>query len=475
MTEVPVGETNQTANRLIWVGLFSMGILIVLYGMVGTYMRPVLDDYCLAARIEEVGIIGTVSFQYWNWSGNVIGLYYQVAGAAFELYAISPLALMTLWIATFSWVLWECLSLSALPRHRPLIVLIAMVMTLGLFDMTPNIGQTLYWLNGTANYGPTSALFIMFLTLLVRITRLGAKRLHYIATVFLIFVAVLGQITMVIYCIGLLMPLLFAVYLYRNLQNRGDLIHVLSIALVTGGLGALIVIATPGNEVREASLASAGLIRLGLGEAIIRTGLFATIMVIGSILYYAPLVHLVLFTISHVVGRRYRPPVLDGRQLPRWLRFCLPFAAILVGLFVFYLGAFASTYTLGNPGPPRAWVVPQSLWIIVVLVTGYLHGVSFPPVSSPNSRWSRIAFTGLIVAFILIELAHLVDFVPAYRDFADDFDARIALIEEALNRGESSITVPPYRTPLNRLMLLSNEDELLCLRIYYGLESLTTD
>lgn len=471
----PIAKADRIVNRLIWAALFAIFTLIALYGMVGIYMRPVLDDYCLAARIEDVGVIGTVSYQYWNWSGNVIGLYYQVVGAAFELYAVAPFALMALWVATFSWFLWECLSLSGLPRYWPLIVLISAMMTLSLFDMTPNIGQTLYWLNGTANYGPTSALFIMFLTLLLRVTRLGARRVHYIATVLFIFVAVLGQITMVIYCIGLLVPMLFAVFLYSKLPNRSDLMRVLFIALVTGGIGALIVIATPGNEVREASLASVGLFRLGVGEAIVRTGLFSVIMVIGSIFFLAPLVHLVVFAIGHIVGRTYRPPVLAERSLPRWLRYGFPLFGILFGLFIFYLGAFASTYTLGNPGPPRSWVVPQSLWVIIVLVTGYLHGLSFPPVATRENQRPRIALTVLVAAFILIELAHLIDFVPAYRDFADDFDARIALIEDAVSRGESSLTVPPYRTPLIRLMMLSNEDELLCLRVYYGLKTITID
>lgn len=475
MTASSVTETDRAANRLIWVGLFAIFVLIALYGAVGVYMRPVLDDYCLAAKIEDVGVIGTVSFQYWNWSGNVIGLYYQVVGAAFELYAVSPLVLMALWIATFSWFLWECLSLVGLPRYRPLIVLIAAMMTLSLFDMTPNIGQTLYWLNGTANYGPTSALFIMFLTLLLRVMRLGARRVHFIAAILLIFVAVLGQITMVIYCIGLLVPMLFAAYFYRNVPHRSGLIRMLLIALVTGGIGALIVIATPGNGVREASLASAGFIRLGLGEAIVRTGLFSAIMVIGSIVFYAPLVHLVVFTIGHILGRAYRPPALSERSLPRWLRYGLPFIGILAGLIIFYLGAFASTYTLGNPGPPRAWVAPQSLWTIIIVVTGYLHGLSFLPMAARNIRLPQIAFAAFVVAFLLIEFTHLISFVPAYQNFADDFDARIILIEEAINRGESSITVPAYRTPLKRLMLLSNEDELLCLRIYYGLETLTID
>lgn len=473
MTEASSTETRRVTDRLIWAGLASMFLLIVLYGMVGIYMRPVLDDYCLAAKIEDVGIIGTVSFQYWNWSGNVMGLYYQVVGAAFELYAISPYIMMALWVATFSWFIWECLALSGLPRYRPLIVLIAAIMTLSLFDMTPNIGQTLYWLNGTANYGPTSALFIMFLTLMVRVIRFGARRIHYIGTILFIFVAVLGQITMVIYCIGLLVPMWFVVYLYRKFPSRGDLIRVLSIALVTAGAGALIVVLTPGNIVREASLASVGLFRLGLGEAIVRTGIFSVIMVISSIFVLAPVAHFVVFTIGHIIGRCYRPLVLSERTLPRWLRYGLPFIGILAGVFLFYLGAFASTYTLGNPGPPRAWVVPQSLWIIGILVVGYLHGLCFPPLANRGNQWPRIALTALVVVFIVVEFAHLIDFAPDYRDFADDFDARIALIEGAIRRGETSVTVPPYRTPLMRLMMLSNEDELLCLRIYYGLKTLT--
>lgn len=331
---------------MIWL-LAASGCLL-LYAAIGVFARPILDDWCLAAYMLDKGALGTVSYQYWTWSGNVMGLVFQVAGPALHLYHVGPLLQLTLWTVTFAWFLWEAFALIGLRFGRLTMLLAGMLLALMLVIVTPNIGQTLYWYNGTANYGPTTAFFVMMMTVLLRLMRTGAQRWHYWASVLLVFVAVLGQITMVVYCIGLLVPVFLFALAYPHLPQRRAVIRLLLLTLVAAAIGAAFVVLTPGNDIRQASLNKAGRVRIPFTDALSRTFLAAS-GTMGMMLVRTAFAQVCLFSIAHLIGLVFRPPHLSLGVRTWRFRLVLVLGALILGCVFFYIGNFASIYTMGFP------------------------------------------------------------------------------------------------------------------------------
>lgn len=456
---------------MIWL-LVASGCLL-LYAAIGVFARPVLDDWCLAAYMLDKGALGTVSYQYWTWSGNVMGLVFQVAGPALHLYHVGPLLQLTLWTVTFAWFLWEAFALIGLRFGWLTMLLAGMLLALMLVIVTPNIGQTLYWYNGTANYGPTTAFFVMMMTVLLRLMRTGAQRWHYWASVLLVFVAVLGQITMVVYCIGLLVPVFLFALAYAHLPQRRALIRLLLLTLAAAVIGAAIVMLSPGNDMRQGALNNVGRARIPFGDAILRT-FPAAFITLSMTLVTTAFAHLSLFSLAHLTGLCIRSPALSIDVRTWRFRLALITGALIVGGIIFYVGNFASIYTMGIPNVPRAWVPSQVFWILLVVLTGYIHGLSYPPAQAG----SRAVFTGFVVssaAFFALLLMGGINILGDYRTFASEHDARIVLVEAAVARGDNVVTVPRYTRDLQALMNLSSSDDRFCMSQFYGLDAIVVE
>lgn len=123
---------------------------------------------------------------------------------------------------------------------------------------------------------------------------------------------------------------------------------------------------------------------------------------------------------------------------------------------------------------PRAWIPALVFWLLLVVLTGYVHGLSYPP--APTG--SRHVLIGLFVSSAVvfgILLLNFIDLFGKYQTFAHENDARVALVEAAAARGDRVAIVPRYTHELISLMHLSGHDDRFCMSQFYGLDAIVVE
>lgn len=436
--------------------------VLAAFAVLGIWNRPLADDSCIIAAVERVGVIGYVQETWWNWTGNVPSLFLQGIGTTTGWYPVWPAVLLAVWGVGFIWLAHEAAKLLRIDTPRWALIAAGLALAVAVNDMTDNKYQTLYWLTGTFAYALPAALTLFLFAVQLRAVRLGIRRLHVLAVILLSFVIGACSPTnaaflLVLLVVGWLGALVWARGPYRRRM------HVLTGTTAVGAVAAaIIILASPGNALRQAALAEFGIYRQSFLQSILDSFLFALIIIERTVRVTAPVTHIALIVLGIGSALVYRPEVLRyraGSRLVGRLGFPLLLAS---GLLITAAAVFPAAFSTGNLPEPRLWVIPQGIWVILVFGLSYLVGLSVtPPRSDELPRIRTVLFIAITV-LCGAQIPDFVDQLQSMRTYALDFDKRYDLVTAAVADNVESLDVPAYSISVYEFARLGNAFEDSC-------------
>jgi hypothetical protein len=348
---------------------------------------------------------------------------------------------------------------NALFRFSLAVFFPALILTAS-FEVTPDIGQSLYWGQGMRSliFPLIPAFFLI--SILYYLHKLPANK---ISPVWLVVVGLLSFIaggfgeTYVTIQTAVFGFCLFLAYFAKPVGFRKNIFPVLFSALIFS-LGAMAVtVAAPGNRIRQAYFApSPDLLNLLL----ISSRSFGSFLMSIVNSWAHLLMLLILLAASGFAGYLYANKVnMSSFDSPAPLTFpdhpfFSGFARTSVTLFVMAgLLLFAcfvpAAYGMSTPPPDRTVIIPVVILCVFLAIFGTVLGMQLQA-----KQWFSEKDTLLISRAVFWLLFFLSSFFtwqvtsrilalqPDYQHFAEAFDSADFLIREAVSKGETSVSVP---------------------------------
>jgi hypothetical protein len=442
---------------------FGLAAIVPLaaYAVMGTFTRFVADDFSSAYLTSSYGIFGATWDWYINWSGRFTASFFDSVAGALPPSSMSA----TVGIAILLWLMALTGIFSRLfPQQRSirsifLSILLSAVLLTCTFQVTPDIGQSLYWGQGMRSVilPLVSASFIGLLIILFFIEHGNRITLKSLLIGFLCFLTGGFGETYVTLQTTSFVLLIVLVLIDRGGKWHPDWQPILLAGLV-GSLTAMgVMIAAPGNLVRQSYFPPPpGLIRL-VSIALDAYGRFLSnlLMNLNHILNL-----LATLLTGFVIGWFSSHPVGDWKDvtIPRIRKaFLSSFPKTVFFLIaVFFMLTFAcflpSAYGMSSAPQERTLIIPVFLVSLFMAALGisagrFIHRYStrISIFQSQNPRVWRIAgwviFLGFLTHISFITRQILVP-LPDYRLFAQKFDQADDLIRQAAHEGLPSVEVP---------------------------------
>ena len=443
------------------ITLLFGGAALLLHGVLGSLSRYMGDDFCTAFYARRLGVLRGTWFWYLNWSGRfsaslldgVIGrLGPKALPAVVPLTLLLWLSILTLFFRTF------------LRRfeNRFLVSLTLAVTTLfGLFLLTPDVRQSLYWGQGMRSVVPPLLLLSIQLVLLDRVRAAGWNRFQAVLWGFLSFsLALFAGGYSETYASWQVAALALALMVTLVIEKRW--LSQVSFFLGTGLLGAIcalvIIFLAPGNAERKAFFPAPPGITDLLGISL-RSCLAYLAGLVNSPERILALTG--IFGLGALVGSESRSAL--GSRLP----FIIP--VLTLGLvFVCFVPA---AYGTSDAPPGRTLLLPTYFLLMGLLAWGLACGTLL--VKKQDSLLNHL-LPGLVVVSIALSSAlHSFDLYRSRSEFieyAASWDRTHIAILYAKEQGAAEVLVPAtvnwagINIPTDNPRFWVNE----CMSSYYG-------
>lgn len=461
----------------ILIGLLLIIVIAVLALFIGLsfFNFPSADDFCFAAKAQQLGFFSAQVFWYEHWSGrytlNLLWTALMQSKDIFQIYRFPPIVLLLSTGFGMSFLIARITqgSLSTL-----LILLSGGVAMVLLISGAPDVAQTFYWLGGSLTYQVPNILFLFLLGLLIwRETTVKRKSQRKLAFIFssLLIILIVGanEISMIIAGITLCCGFFYALWAKHDTR-----LFWLGLLLIAVGASLASVLA-PGNYERYASLEKVEQLRLTSEWAALLCAPWVLLRIAYWLsnpgLWAATLI--LLAATFHSIRTEY---YVEGR-LKRSL-LILPVIWIVTIFTLNAIGFWINRYPLPERAESVVWLLFLLGWFpSFIIFTHYLMGEKIKVIV--DRRWIRTA-----VVLLMISLLGSPNIFEAYKDayrgyrFAQEMRDRIHTIQTAKDRGETNITVGSLSRPPRTLFAayLETDSRAMrnqCMSDYYGVQSIT--
>jgi hypothetical protein len=453
----------------------------------GAFTRLQADDFCIAASMDRLGLLASVSQWYNGWAGrfsylitsHLIAKTGPVGAAAF------PAVVIAAWVLVLAWALAPLLRYARLPGPGWLALAASGLILLILFSTTPNLYQSVFWRDGQINY----AFPMIGLTLLGGVILRAWLEPAWPAAVFVVISFVLAfvsggyaEIFDATQAAVLILVLVLALILAGK-ETRRHLGPVLVAALAGALIALLLVITAPGSQVRQAAIGhGAGFIRM------IPFSMRNAAYIFGKYLLWNPgwalLSVLVPFLTGWGLGTGdagvQLKPSLRNLWAQPWFR-----GLILVPISALLLAAAAcapSAYAMNAYPDDRSILVPQGLLVLAAVLSSALLGAGLrrlgflpDPAARPGlKRILPVAILAMIIVASGYSLWQTVQQAPEYQSYATFWDQRAAVLLNARQQGDTQITVYGLSSRFGISDLEAEPDYWVnsCMAEYYGFSTI---
>ena len=429
------------SNKILTLLLIIFpGIVLLLYSYLGTYARLIADDFCSFYYAQRLGTLRYVWHEYLTWGGrySAFAVDSLIAYIGTEGLPYFPLTVLAIWVILASFTFYTLLQ--AETGNRPgLLLATAMSMTsvFAVLAVSPRPQDTLYWWNGMRTYMPALLIATFHIGFLYWAAQnLKTRNAVLVGSAVSLLIA-LGNggsnesfsVILILFFAGLMV---FKVW-SGQLRFQDPLFSLLAAAILGGALALLIMLLSPGTEIRQVFFPPPPpLPRI------------FTIAAGGYLDYLIELLRspqrmsalLAILFVSTWIG------TTSNKKLSNGYLILLPVAA---GILLSFVSLLPVIYATSELPPPRTLIVFSFLVVAGFLYAGLLAGKWLAGRSTTSAAFKLvlIACTGLLLLFSTVSNAKaLYDSREIYRSFAQRWEQADAQIRKARDSGEESVTIP---------------------------------
>ncbi|MFP4065388.1 MAG: DUF6056 family protein [Bacteroidales bacterium] len=471
---------------------YSLAALLLLlpFFLLAFFVWPSSDDYAMALMHEGSGSCWEVlKVLYSEWGGRYSSWLGALPGALLVkhlwLYRVVVLVTLVLLVLSVRWF-WKGL-LAGMPQ-KGISTLVTGAFLLQWFQVMPGTADSLYWYSGMVVYTWPLVLFFFLAGGLLKERKSWWLRVLLLLSAF----AMVGFNEMA----AIIALLTVAAFGGMGSKKADVLLKISLLMVVTGGL--LLLFLSPGNAQRMALFVN----NSNLGDAL-HISLISLVKLnaihLQSITLW--LMMLLAFPWIHLIGL---PAGLatTGRSWglpPGWAIAATHPATIFMGGQALLWGLmFIPAWSMGINPPLRVYNFLSPFWLLWML--GLLMAVRHHYGEKVIKGWPQFHERGMKVMVLLIALSLMVHFVKipggevvfggnvprawhdlAFRaaDYNHAMHQREALIEAALQQGETTLTLPPLHNPpgtIHFLDIFPDSDHWInrMMAAYYGVERVET-
>ena len=461
MPETPtVSVTEKILKHLssfvIIFGTLTTGLALLSYAVLGFYSRYYADDYCMSGLVLQRGFWQAQIDQYMGWSNRFSGMFTLSLSEFFGNSAIKvwTALVLVLLVAAFAWTLAQLNRWLKLSLSRWILVLLSELVVFFTILFAPQLYQSFFWRIGIITYTLPLVFLVLLTGLVIRFSTRPlsgrVQRGRLIVCGVLAFVAGGFSETYLTLQISIaVLGLIFVLSLTKG-PSRRNWLFMLSAVLIGSLLSLAVVLASPGNAVRQAAMPPPPGLLPWIKMILLHAFLF-----MYRLLDANPFQFLLAVLIPSLLVYGYYANKLTSRLRPSLL-FMTLFLAPVVG-FVLVAAVMAPAAYVQSSYPDDRVLVEAGFVIAVILVfSGALVGVIFRQLH----LWAEEAlpfYLQIMVALfaIVLLLYPLYDarkntaLLHEFQARAASWDARDARIRAARQSGEFVIAVKGFNAPGN--------------------------
>ena len=471
-------------SRLIYFLLFLYIIPVVVYSLMGTYSRPLSDDFCDAERALSKGIIPGSIGLYFSYEGRFTANLIQtvIGSTKFSVIPYLPMLYCIMFCLglffTFSQISKQLTS-NKLPY---LSLLLTLAILGGYLSIIPNVNQSFYWANAAVDYFlPTVILTFLLLDISMwmdkrqKQERLRISGNHIVGFLLTIIIGGLNEVAVTVELVCFALLIINLVIFYKK-EDKKDLLLFATVCLLGSLLAFFLVLLAPGNEIRKATNPQSpgffGLVVISLRSFI---KFFSNLYT-----YPSKMLNLIALAIMFGISGLYissKNPIHKVNKSSVWLYILLiPINALIIIFASFFPGAYGLSASL----PTRALSIPTFVLILSTALIGFLIGRLHSNKAIMDVD-HKILTAFLIIAILFLSSVPIFNSYRAWRDgeslriYSMQWDKSEKIITTAVQNGEETIVIEKLIDWSNRNNLSSDKMNWVnrCASAVYGINILT--
>ena len=476
-------KNHRWVTVLFILGALSACVPLAVYAYLGSFSRYLADDYCASTYLFTSQNIFEATWRaYFLWANSYSRLMF---GQLIEFGGVDGLRVMAgmtilIWVILLAWMFSEIGKLLRIQIPQAGYAWLAcMAIFLSLYQ-APALYQILYWRTGLIPYTLPLLWFVAIAAYFLRYVEkpYERSRARWAGIIFVLLVFVAGGLSET--TSGLQVGAMFVAVLLawwtKPLHQRKDALNFLLAGLVTALIAISIMVISPGTSNR-------------LNRIMTNPPIYNPVALSGDVILYTsqflldaaksyPL--LVLIVISVSFGIVFLALSVSQQNLSSIPASYLRTALLVIPVVIFIVIGFSyapSAFVRTFPAA-RARFASHFVLMLGLMIEGGVLGILAAKVRSGVSlNWVRIAVALLLVTLII----HPIHATPRayalryeYQTFADQWDARDALIQQAVANGETDLIVVQLDAPGGIGEYKHNPKDWInrCVSRFYGLNSI---
>lgn len=448
-------------ERSAWNGVAIVSVLglsstLLAHAYVGSFGRPLSDDYCMASIFRSHGFLGAQRVWYEQWSGRFS--YVMVTDLANligpKIIPFLPATVLSSWLAALTWAIFSAVGDSFRIGRTVLSLLLAETIIVGTLATTASLYQSLYWQTGVITYVMPLVFGTTYFGLLGRIAMTGqtpGRGLALLGGTLTFVAAGFSESFAVLQLVGLILALFLSVALRpQGLLSKECQVFLL-IGLIGAILGAALLVIAPGNDARMAEASAVGLLSPPSRSWFIwvktsaRFGL-DSMMIACRPWRFVAMAACFPAVLAFTLTGKSESPSPNSIHVTESAK-CMAFGAIIaLGLIAcsFVPAAYVVSYLQANYQPPeRLFVIPQFVFYCFVCLESYWMGIAARAIHLRPTYRFRLFVVGSFATLIIAggSARTISAMSPTARNFAIAWDRQDEKIRAARTAGLRTVQV----------------------------------
>lgn len=452
----------------------TSAMALSLYVYLGSFVRPIGDDYCISARLIGYDPLTASLYKYWHTSNRFSNQFVAYLSDLFGPRGVAflSMAMILLWVLGLTWLLYEAAQIFHVHWKIWTGFLLAELVVLISFYTASNLFQSVFWRPGVMTYFTPLVLFTLILAGIVRGSRLaagGRASLWAIAILFFaaFFTGGLSETAGALH-ISILGLALASTWLWTKSTSRRAALALITAALAGALLAMFGMFITPANAIRlddtvTPTLTVVILRALGFAAQFLSEAARLLKIPLAFVLISGSLIGFIFVKVGGI--KSTSPRIL-------WIGLILlPVLAYLLTVATFAPSAYGQSYPIERVRFPT-----HALLVITLLLEGGLFGLIVAHWNLP--RWTTtlsLLALAILALYPLWATRNNLALIPEYQTRAERWDARDAKIRELAAAGEREIVV----WQLSGIAQVKDLDTRpshwinFCAAIYYGVDTIS--